>query len=626
MTIESLHEGIKNLKVPFRPVQLLNVRLGHATNSSSLHSMILVPNAQAIYGDGERGAYGEYGWDHWTASSKESKSHYLAGILYGSLRNYAGENVIQQIMSELIPGVRWFGYDSDENDPAYTWNYIDHQSQFYLPSDWEHKMIDREFFEDLQRFILHDDLLILGGNDNTDGPEDAHHIIREQQEKGISCFDHMSVFDGGITTVARKDPVYGFWTLYTRGSGAKIRFRFDTVANPESDMETQEHYSRGHIKTGLWKDHRSSLPELVDLKITDYCTKGCEYCYQWSSPQNPHADTDHVFDVINALSARKVFEVAIGGGEPTEHPEFWEILRYCASKGVTPNFSTKRLKWMQEDNIEELRKPVGGFAYSVRTGAEASAFVRMYKKRNIKKGSFQYVLGSSPMEEFEAILRIAGEEKIRVTILGYKRVGLGATVEPQDYSAWIDVLMKVWDFKQFDEIRHFENRSDLRFFSDYEAGMCVSVADADRIMTFSEESTTKDGGNVHGPVKPINLSDGDPGRWLYTWSNLGRDSVDVKVGIDTSVAAEFHEQIKGALQVPDWLYDVKEGLHSFYVDCVRQLLGPSSYGEYKGQYRNHEELNYILDRIDLWEERKLKLGENAPAQRQWQEESEEALF
>jgi hypothetical protein len=609
---------MKNLKI-----QLLNVRVGHATNSSSLHSMIGVPGAQSLYYDNGNDPHGEYGWDFWTAVSEDAKLKYLAGILYESLRSYAGETLIQEIIGELLPGIRWFGYDSDSADPNYEWNYIDHQSLFHLPADWEGRMIDREFFADLKRFISHDDIMILGGNDNDDR---SHPIIEEQGEKGVHVFDHMRLFDGGLLTVARKDPVYGFWAMYSRGSGVKIRFRFDQIADPECVNTERDRWHRYPTASGVWKDNRSSLPELVDLKITDFCTKGCEYCYQSSGELGAHGDTGHIKDVIDLLAARKVFEVAIGGGEPTEHPDFWAIIAYCKEKGIVPNFSTKRLKWMQEPDIDELMKPVGGFAYSVRTVAEASAFLRMYERREIKKGSLQYVLGSSPLEEFEGILRLAGEKKINVTILGYKNVGRGQMFDPNDYSAWIDVLMRVWDFKQLASVPHFEDRHMLRYYEGYKDRMIVTVEEPDRFMIFDSKSTSEDGGNVHGAIKPINLNTDEPGCWLYTWRHQGDDAIDVRVGIDTAVAAEFHEKIKGALQVPDWLYDVEEGLHSFYVDCVYNLLGPSSYNEDVAHYRNRKELIRVLDRIDLWDERKLELERNAEQEGKWRDESEEILF
>ena len=613
-----------------KKLKVLNLRLGFATNSSSLHSMIQISGAKDLYASSGEGQYGEFGWDLWTAVSVEDKSKYLAGILWSSMLGYMGETKIPEVLAELLPGVSWCGSYESAEAQSREWNYIDHQSVFSLPTNWEADSIDREFFSDLKRFVLHDDLLILGGNDNIDGIEDIHPILREYAEKDIFPFAHLDAFDGGRNVVSRKDPIYGFWTLFNRNSGTKMRFRFDEVAKSEIVRPDLDRWWLTEKKDdGYWKDPRSSLPELCDISITSFCTKGCAYCYQESSEQGSHADLAHILEVIDVLAEHHVFEVAIGGGDPVEHPEFEEIILYCQMRGVVPNFSTRSLKWMTEPEAQEIVKNIGGFAFSVATGAQASAFVRVYKHREIKKGTFQYVLGSSPLEEFEAILRIAGEAKIPVTILGYKRVGRGVTFDPYPYNDWVKVLMKVWDFIQARDVLYFKDRDELRNFEGYEDRMYVRVGDGDNVLVFDSNSTYKERpGNLHG-TRPKDIGPNLPGRWLWSGSYLGDDRVDVKVGIDTSVAMEFQDQISGLLRVPEWLYDVKEGLHSFYIDCVQHLVGPSSYGPDKETYLSTKMLGRFLDRIDRWEELKVELYQEfggGKATEQWKDDVEEGLF
>ena len=55
----------------------------------------------------------------------------------------------------------------------------------------------------------------------------------------------------------------------------------------------------------------------------------------------------------------------------------------------------------------------------------------------------QYVMGSTSMYEFEAILRAAAERRMRITLLGYKTNGRGEQFKPQDYSKWGETLKKV---------------------------------------------------------------------------------------------------------------------------------------------------------------------------------------
>jgi len=45
-------------------------------------------------------------------------------------------------------------------------------------------------------------------------------------------------------------------------------------------------------------------------------------------------------NIINQASEMGVFQVALGGVNPNQHPDFIEILEYTASKEVDPNYTT----------------------------------------------------------------------------------------------------------------------------------------------------------------------------------------------------------------------------------------------------------------------------------------------
>jgi hypothetical protein len=51
---------------------------------------------------------------------------------------------------------------------------------------------------------------------------------------------------------------------------------------------------------------------------------------------------------------------------------------------------------------------------------------------------------------------------------------------------------------------------------------------------------------------------------------------NAKIGIDTPLAAEYEEQIR-AMEIPDWLFETREGGFSCYIDATAQKMGPSSY-------------------------------------------------
>src|SRR5690348_9592321 len=72
----------------------------------------------------------------------------------------------------------------------------------------------------------------------------------------------------------------------------------------------------------LWSPHG---PELIDISITNWCDKGCPFCYRKSTPKGCHMSVADYTAVIKQAAAMDVLQVAIGGGNPTQHPEFQQI-------------------------------------------------------------------------------------------------------------------------------------------------------------------------------------------------------------------------------------------------------------------------------------------------------------
>jgi len=84
-------------------------------------------------------------------------------------------------------------------------------------------------------------------------------------------------------------------------------------------------------------------PEFYDVKITDYCKGGCPWCYQDSTKRGLHYENcvEKINQFFGPMTAnQRPFQVAIGGGEPTSHPDFENILKAFHDLGICPNFTT----------------------------------------------------------------------------------------------------------------------------------------------------------------------------------------------------------------------------------------------------------------------------------------------
>ena len=64
--------------------------------------------------------------------------------------------------------------------------------------------------------------------------------------------------------------------------------------------------------------------------------------------------------------------------------------------------------------------------------------------------------------------------------------------------------------------------------------------------------------------------------WLDVIQELKNERSMPNIGIDTALAAEFQEQLV-KMDIPSWLFHVKEGKFSCYIDAVQCKMGPSSF-------------------------------------------------
>lgn len=84
---------------------------------------------------------------------------------------------------------------------------------------------------------------------------------------------------------------------------------------------------------GLCPDHEQHSC-LTVVEVTDRCNLTCPTCYAGSSPTyGRHRTLDEVKSMLDAIvkNEKEPDVVQISGGEPTIHPQFWEILDYAKS-------------------------------------------------------------------------------------------------------------------------------------------------------------------------------------------------------------------------------------------------------------------------------------------------------
>jgi len=454
-------------------MKIANVRLGLATNSSSTHYIVFFkPSVDNLYCDNDCEEQ-QYNWNEFTCATTSRKMEYLSHVLYRSIVTDVGEQYAKTIVNS------WVGSDV-YNDSGY----IDHNSTMTLPSVYSGKGIDIEFFNDFKEYLSKDNVLIIGGNDNSDPLHDAH--FDESAE--LSSLSSLS----SENLVCRKDG--SVWFLFNRKTGARFSLSFDDTI----------------------EDFNPQVPLLVDLKITDFCLSGCDFCYQNSTPAGKHASGENVKLITRALEKLKVFEIAIGGGEPSEFPEFNNLIYESYSPNVIKNFSTRNekvardfvlsksaLSKIPKGNLTKLGQHRlsfrethrGACALTIDSATQAQVFANQPGLAK-SKFVFHYVMGSTSEKTFKEILQTCRVFKIPIILLGFKNFGRGVKFEPKNYDNWIQIVRET-------------------------------------------EGT---------------------------------------VGIDTALAASYEEQLKSN-DISELTYSTKETDTSMYIDAVQMTMKSSSYSD-----------------------------------------------
>jgi|GEM_PF-2521747 len=395
-----------------------NIRFGFACNSSSTHSFIMFPNGHKLEDAGDvtsndSNDYADhYGESPFVLASRQAKLGYIGVLLQEAVnRDKVPEYIWDYYVKDWLEGVP-INRDGVNND----------MRGFRIPRCFGSDLPNKEFFDECKKLLLDEHVAILSSAD-----EDV--IEAGESMKQI---DKLLCNDGEI---ARKDPVYGYWTLFEQEHGFKLRFSFT------DDIE---------IKC-------ASIPELVDLKITEYCQKECGYCYQKSGRNGEHADYYEVDRLIEALAKLQVFEIALGGGEPTTHPQFIDILKKCKEHGIVPNFTTRNYDWFRNPhNIEVFKQCCGRAAFSAESNYDINQAETIrnywYLGDNI---SVQVI---DKVSDVISLAKTAKKLQIDLTLLGFKVAGRG---EEYKFSE-----RQTKQIVGFDAIRElYGNRIDTRFYS-----------------------------------------------------------------------------------------------------------------------------------------------------------------
>lgn len=194
-------------------------------------------------------------------------------------------------------------------------------------------------------------------------------------------------------------------------------------------------------------------PESMDIKITNNCDIGCQFCHENSTPDGLHGDIMNLKFIETLLPYT---ELALGGGNPLTHPDLVLFLEKCKALKLIPSMTINQIHFMKpeyEELIDKLvsEKLIYGLGISLtRATDEFIARVKKYPNAVI-----HIINGVQPMSEVRKLY----DHHLKVLILGYKMFRRGieyfseaVATTKNEYYAELGEMLKHFDVVSFDNL------------------------------------------------------------------------------------------------------------------------------------------------------------------------------
>jgi MoaA/NifB/PqqE/SkfB family radical SAM enzyme len=94
--------------------------------------------------------------------------------------------------------------------------------------------------------------------------------------------------------------------------------------------------------------------KLIYVDVTNRCNMKCNYCYAHNNLGKPDITKEWFEEVCKRLPKRVMFRLL--GGEPTLHPDLFDLFEIAKKYGHIPTISSNGLRFRDRDYVKELSK------------------------------------------------------------------------------------------------------------------------------------------------------------------------------------------------------------------------------------------------------------------------------
>jgi radical SAM protein with 4Fe4S-binding SPASM domain len=202
-----------------------------------------------------------------------------------------------------------------------------------------------------------------------------HRYKLREELAGATLFDTIT----GATTEVKE----GDYIDILRGQSEK----FSNIFSPGDYGENVRNFELYKI-TAREKLPMDSLsaPSKVYLEITRKCNLSCKNCYNKSNKADSKMSLAQAKKLIDVFSRNGVFELRITGGEPTTHPQLFQIIEYAEKVGLAVSLSTNFV--FDQDTLNKIASS------GVRTIITSLDGTRQYNDKIRGVGSFDKIISN----------------------------------------------------------------------------------------------------------------------------------------------------------------------------------------------------------------------------------------
>lgn len=230
-------------------------------------------------------------------------------------------------------------------------------------------------------------------------------------------------------------------------------------------MNLLSKYKNGNVTVTLlsdgtkiqeWSDDEApnpTFPVSCDVKITDWCDAGCKFCHEQSTTKGIHGDLSHLLKVLKPLPGGT--ELALGGGNPLDHPQLFPFLEVLKMRKIIPNLTVnykhlKQEKYMQQVNHLLENNLIYGLGVSIPDDYDEEVMNQLINKSNVV---YHVIAGVNDLVVLDKIKTHSSIRKC--LILGYKTFGRGEKY----YSPEVQELINQWK----EHLGHYIRKMHLSF-------------------------------------------------------------------------------------------------------------------------------------------------------------------